>query len=163
MVDKGYYEDFVKIISEGKQIVAHWGAYLVDGDWMHEKIYSSAAMINDVSKIPQELFDITSDVDPSCASYYDWMAGSNDVRGYCLVILRRGFARLEMVVGLNFKLVDFKVFFQELKSPYGFSNTFSDNITPKSLIDAFWTGKDEKEVRSKLDVLLNGRLDQKIT
>ena len=162
MGDKEYCAEFNRLVSIGREQAEHWGHYLVIGDWLHEKIHSSAARINNYKDIPQELFDITSNVEPSSASYFDWMAGSNDVKGYCIVVLRGNFARLEMVLNLKFALADFKVSFKSDDVPYGFSNTFSDNITPKSIVDAFWRGVNEKDIRNKLDVLLNGRLDTKI-
>jgi len=162
MVEKGYLENLDKVVAHTKKLSSLWGQYRCSQDWMHEKIQSSAARISDVSKVPQELYEITSDVDTDCVSYFDWMAGGNDIKGYMVRVVKGDWAALDMVLDLRFVMQDFKVYFPKVNGHYGFSDIFLDGAKAKELIDAFWSGQTEKEIKNKLDILLNGRLDEKV-
>jgi hypothetical protein len=144
---------------DAKVRVWDWGQYFGRGDWLHDVVYSSAARINDLSKVPQPLFNMTSDVDPGSVKYSDWMAGTTDVRGYGIVIKKSDDSSLQLLVDLKFKLIDFKVWFPKSKTNYGYSNIFTPDLNPKSIVDAFWYGIGEDGVTSKLDTLLSGFLD----
>jgi hypothetical protein len=126
-------------------------------DWRH--VFSSAARIYDVTKIPQALFDMVADVDSSAVVFSDRMLGSNDVRGYLVTVVKPDLARLEVLVNLAFRLINFKVWFPGSKSNYGLTNFFQPSLSPKRVIDAFWRGNSEEGITESLDVLVGGRLD----
>jgi hypothetical protein len=128
-------------------------------DWLHRRVFSSAARIKDNSKIPQQLFDMTSDVDLSAVSFADHMLGGNDVRGYMVGVIKPGAERLELLVDSFFQLVDFKVWFPVSRTNYGITNIFQPGLQPKRIIDAFWAGKGEDDTTHRIDVVLEGRLD----
>jgi hypothetical protein len=148
---------------EGKVRVWSWGTYLFLEDWKHELVLSSAARIKDPSKVPQQLYEITEDVDLDIGTvtYSDWMAGTNDVKGYVIVVNKLDFAKLEVIVDLRFRLADFKVWFSTSKDrvSYGYTNFFTPELTPKKVVDAFWGGRYEEEIVARMDVVVGGRLD----
>jgi hypothetical protein len=141
--------------------VWNWDDYLFLEDWRHGLAVSSAARIKDPSRVPQQLYDITADVDSEAVVYSDWMAGTNDVKGFYIEVRKFKFAKLDVVVDIGFRLVDFKAWFPTSKdrNSYGFSNYFDDKVTPKAIVDAFWGGRNEGEIISRLDVAVQGRLD----
>jgi hypothetical protein len=128
-------------------------------DWLHRKVFSSSARIRDNLKIPQQLFNMVSDVDISAVSFADHMLGGNDVRGYMVGIIKPKKERLELLVDSSFQLVDFKVWFPVSRTNYGITNIFQPGLQPKRIIDAFWAGKGEDDTTHKIDVVLEGRLD----
>jgi hypothetical protein len=144
---------------EAKVRVWTWSQYMGKGDWLHDVVLSSAARIADLAKVPQPLFEITSDVDPGAVSFFDWMAGTNDVSGYGLLIQHRIGATLQMIVNLKFKLVDFSVGFSDTETKYGYSNVFTPDLEPKAVVDAFWGGGNRTEITDRLDVALHGFLN----
>jgi Fe-S-cluster formation regulator IscX/YfhJ len=146
---------------EDRVRVWNWGQYLFLEDWRHELVASSAARIKDSSKVPQQLYEITADVDPDAVKYSDWMAGTNDVKGYFIEVKKSNFAKLDVITDLRFRLADFKAWFptSKIRTSYGFSNYFAGNVTPKLVVDAFWAGVDEEDIIQKLDVAVLGRLD----
>jgi hypothetical protein len=144
---------------DAKVRVWTWSQYMGRGDWLHDVVLSSAARIKDPGKVPQQLFEITSDVDSGAVSFFDWMAGTNDVRGYGVRIEHPVGATFQMIVDLKFRLVDFKVWFPGSKVNYGYSNIFSPDLDPKDVVDAFWGGRNEEGITSRLDVVLHGFLD----
>jgi hypothetical protein len=144
---------------EAKVRVWTWSRYIGKGDWLHDVVLSSASRITDSAKIPQPLFDMTSDVPSDVVSFFDWLAGTNDVKGYGVTIEHRIGATFQMVVDLKFRLVDFKVWFPISRINYGYSNIFTPELDPKDVVDAFWGGGDEAGITSRLDKILNGFLD----
>jgi hypothetical protein len=129
------------------------------GDWLHDVVLSSAARITDLAKVPQQLFDMTSDIDSGAVTYVDWMSGNSDVKGYGVTVKHKVGATLRMIVDIRFRLVDFKVWFPVSKTNYGCSNIFDPDMSPKAVVDAFWKGKDELDIANRLDVILHGFLD----
>jgi hypothetical protein len=146
---------------EGRVRVWNWGQYLFLRDWKHELVASSAAKIKDPSKVPQPLYEITADVDPDAVTYLDWMAGTNDVKGYFIEVKKSNFAKLDLLVNLRFRLADFNAWFPTSKDrpSYGFANYFADDVTPKAIVDAFWGGDNEEDIAQRLDIVVKGRLD----
>jgi hypothetical protein len=141
--------------------VWNWGDYFFLKDWRHELVSSSAARIKDPGKVPQPLYEITADVDSDAVNYSDWMAGTNDVKGYFIEVWKHNFAKLDVLVDLRFRLVDFKAWFPTSsdRTSYGRSNYFADEVTAKEIVDAFWGGSYEEEIVNRLDVAVRGRLD----
>lgn len=142
--------------------ISSWDQYLGEQDWAHDRVFSSAARLSNYADVPQDLLDMTSDVPTENASYFDWMAGTNDVRGYLVRVSKPNKDILEITVNLNFSLVDFKIFFPGTGQHYGFSNSFSEDVNPVEIINAFWAGRDDADVRARVDALISGRLDSKI-
>jgi hypothetical protein len=138
-------------------VFSSWGAYMDVDDWM--RIYSSAARISDPAKIPQALFDMVSDVDYSQVAFGDHMLGTNDVKGYLVTVVKPNLARLEVLVNLSFKLINFKVWFPGSQTNYGITNFFQPSLSPKSVVDTFWEGGTEEAITWGLDILVEGRLD----
>jgi hypothetical protein len=146
---------------KGKIRVWNWGDYLFLEDWEHRLVLSSVARIRDPNKVPQPLYEIVADVDSDAVTFSDWMAGTNDVKGFFIEVRKFNFAKLDVIVDLRFRLVDFKVWFPTSKErvSYGFSNFFDPGLTPKAVVDAFWGGRNEDEIVTRLDVVVGGRLD----
>jgi hypothetical protein len=56
-------------------------------------------------------------------------------------------------------VVDFKIWFPASKVNYGYSNVFKPELSAKAVVDAFWGGENEEDITSRVDVVLEGRLD----
>jgi hypothetical protein len=86
---------------------------------------------------------------------------SDALKGYLVVVEKSDFAKMEVIVNLQFRLVDFRVWFPNSSdhAQYGYTNVFMPGLNPKAVVDAFWGGRDENAIVSRLDAVLEGRLD----
>jgi hypothetical protein len=141
--------------------VRSWGTYLFLGDWRHERVLSRATRIEDPGKVPQPLCDMAADVDLEDAIFLDWVTANDALKGYLVVVEKSDFAKMEVIVDLRFRLVDLRVWFPKSTdhAQYGYTNGFLPGLNPKEVLDAFWGGRDENDIVSRLDVVLEGRLE----
>jgi hypothetical protein len=142
-----------------KYLVKRKNYYIGRDDWLHDVVLPNESKITDPSKIPQQLFEITAAVGEGFVSFFDWVAEFNGEKGFGVSIEHEVGATFQMTVDTDFRVVDFKIWFPASKVNYGYSNVFVPELHPKAVIDAFWGGKNEEDITSRVDVVLEGRLD----